>query len=164
MRGGVTAAVTLAFLLVTVPPAGAGSSRPSGFASSMTVTASPRAAKAHAVRLRLTLRYQMQCGYAGAGPLVVTFPRRLKLPQQLAAGAVLLGGKAVAATVEGRQVIVRVAPNKGKLCDLMGIGSLRLVFTPLAKLSNPARAGSYRFQASHAKRTFEASLTIEPAA
>jgi len=130
----------------------------------MTVTASPRSAGAHGVRLTLTLHYEMQCSYPGAGPLVVTFPAALKLPKQFAAGAVTLGGKQVAANVDGRQVTVTIAPHTGKLCDVMGPGSLTLAFTRAAKLANPARAGSYRFTATHAKRAFTARLAIKPAA
>jgi len=160
MRGGVGAiAVVFVALLVAASPAGAGSKPPS-----MTVTASPHAAGAQGIRLTLTLRYEMQCNYPGAGPLVVTFPAALRLPQQFAAGAVELAGKQVAAKVDGRHVTVAVAPHTGILCDVMGPGSLTLVFTPAARLANPARAGYYRFRATHRKRTFTARLAIKPAA
>lgn len=155
--------MALASLIVAVPPAGAGSSRANGFAASMTVTTSPRTAGAHGVRLRLTLRYEMQCGYAGAGLLVVTFPRVVKLPKRFPAGAVLLAGKRIAATVEHRQVTVRVPPHKGVLCNVMAPGSLTLAFTPAAKLANPARAGAYRFRAAHSGRAFTSRLAIKPA-
>ena len=109
------------------------------------------------------MRYEMHCGYPGAGPLVVTFPRAVKLPQRLADGAVRLAGKPVVATVDGRHVTVSVAPHRGVLCNLMGPGSLKLVFTPAAGLANPARAGSYSFQATHGGRAFTARLRIKPA-
>ena len=129
----------------------------------MTVTASPRTARAHAVRLSLTLRYEMQCNYPGVGPLVVTFPSAFRLPQRFASGAVKLNGKQIAATVGGRRVTVTVPPHKGVLCNLMGPGSVSLAFTHAAKLTNPARAGSYGFTATHGKRTFTAKLAVKPA-
>jgi hypothetical protein len=162
MRGGVAAAVAFTALLVSVPQAGA-SSRQIAPGVSMTVTASPRAAGAHAVRLTMTLRYEMQCGYPGVGPLVVTFPSALKLPQRFASSAVKLNGKPIAAKVKGRHVTVTIAPHKGVLCSLMGPGSVTLVFTPAAKLTNPARAGSYGFTATHEKFTFTTKLAIKPA-
>ncbi len=127
----------------------------------MTVTASTHDAKARAVRFTVTLRYEMQCAYPGPGPLVVTFPSALKPPADFAAGTVLLSGKPVAATVSGRQVAVTVPPHKGMLCDIVAPGSLTLVFTHAAKLANPARAGSYRFTATHGRRAFTAALTIK---
>ncbi len=129
----------------------------------MTVTASPRAANVHAVRLTATFRYEMQCSYPGAGPVVVTFPSALKLPKRFAAGSVKLAGKPVAVKVKGRRVTVTIAPPKGVLCGTLGPGSLTLVFTRKAKLQNPRRAGSYRFTAKHATHSFAAKLAIKPA-
>lgn len=149
-------------LLVAVPFGGAAVGKPAPLVSSMTVTASPRTTGAHAVRLTLTLHYEMQCGYAGAGPLVVAFPSAIKLPTRFAAGAVQLAGKPVAATVAGRHVTVTIAPRKGVMCDAIGPGSLALTFTTAAKLANPTKAGSYRFTATHTKRAFAAALAISP--
>lgn len=130
----------------------------------MTATASPHAARSQGIRLTLTLRYEMQCGYPGAGPVAVTFPVALRLPQHFAAGAVRLAGKPVVAKVDGQRVTVTVAPHKGTLCDVMMPGALRLIFTQAARLASPARAGNYRFKATHRRRTFTARLTVEPAA
>lgn len=129
----------------------------------MTVTASPRTARAHGIRLTFTLRYEMHCGYPGRGPLVVTFPSALKLPQRFAAGTVKLAAKPIAARVQGRRVTVTVPPHKGVLCNLIGPGSVTLTFTRAAKLANPARAGFYSFGATHAGHTFAARLRIKPA-
>lgn len=131
---------------------------------SMTVVASSRAAGAHRVRLVVTLRYQMQCGYPGAGPLVVTFPSALKPPKQFAPGTVRLADKVVGATVKAQKVTVTVPPPRGVLCSMLGPGSVRLLFTRAAKLTNPGRAGSYRFRATHGKHTFRATLVIKAAA
>ena len=159
------AVVLVALLGVGVAPlAGAASSPPTVNAPSMAIAASPRAAGAHRVRLAVTLRYRMQCGYAGAGPLVVKFPSALKLPRQFASGTVKLAGKAVAASTKGQNVTVTVPPHKGVLCSMLGPGSVTLLFTRAAKLTNPAQAGSYWFTATHAKHSFRAKLPVKPAA
>lgn len=160
MRGGVTAAAVLASVLVAVPLAGA-TSKQSPVTPRMTVTASPDAASARGARLTMTLRYQMQCGYPGVGPLVVSFPRGVRLPKRLAANAVRLSGNPIAATRAGRQVAVAIPPP-GQLCGLIGPGSLKLVFTRKAHFVNPKQAGS--FTATHAKHTFRAKLVIKSAA
>jgi hypothetical protein len=160
VRGGIIATLVLGSLLVGVAHAGAGSKQRAADLQSMSVTASPQAASAHRVRIALTLQYRMQCNYPGAGPLVVTFPKALKVPKQLAAGAVRLAGKPIAATVDGRQVTVTIKPHVGVLCGMVGPGLLKLVFTPKAKLANPSRAGSYRFTATHTPHTFAAKLHI----
>jgi hypothetical protein len=162
MRGGVAAAVFFLAVLVGVPSAGAGANpRPIG--ASMTVAASPHTARAH-VRLKLTLRYEMRCGYPGAGRLVVTFPSALKLPKRFAAGAVRVAGKPLTAKVEGRTVTVTIPPPKGTLCNVVSLGSLAVTFTRAAKLVNPTQAGTYRLRAAHAGHHFTASLAITPAA
>lgn len=129
----------------------------------MTVTASPRTAAAHGVRLKFTLRYEMRCGYPGAGALVVRFPSALRLPERFASGAVRLAGKPIAAKVDGRNLTVTVPPRKGVLCNILGPGSLTLTFRRAAKLANPSRPGSYGLRATHAGHTFTAKLEIKPA-
>lgn len=150
-------------LLVAAPTADAGSKRPVAVRQSMTVAASPQAASAHPVRLAMTFHYQMQCGYPGSGPLVVTFPKALRLPKQLVAGAVRLAGIPITTTVNGRRVSMTIAPPTGVLCSMVGPSSLRLVFTRRAKLANPGRPGSYRFTVAHTTHRFTAMLTIGPA-
>ena len=130
----------------------------------MRLEASPQVAQAHRVRLTITLTYDMQCGFPGAGPLVVTFPSAMKLPKHFAAGSVKLSGKAIAAAVKGRRVTVMVPPHSGVLCGTIGPGRVTLTFTRAARLANPAHAGSYAFAAAHANHTFRAKLVVEPAA
>jgi hypothetical protein len=156
MRGGVAAAAVSLALLIAVPSAGAGSK------TSMAVSASPKTARAHRVQLKLTLRYQMQCGYPGKGPLVVTFPSALKHPRRFAANAVRLNGKPITAKVDRRKVTVTIPPQTGgPQCGVIGPGSVVLTFTHSARLVNPARAGSYRFAAMHAGHDFTAKLAIK---
>lgn len=163
MRGGSAAAAIFLAASVAVPLAGAGSRAPTAVRSSLTAIASPRTARTHDVRLTLTFRYEMQCGYPGAGPLAVTFPSAVKLPKRFAADVVRLSKKSIAVRVSGRTVTMTVPPHEGPLCNVIGPGSLALVFTRAAKLANPPHAGSYRFTATHAKRRFSARLAIKPA-
>jgi hypothetical protein len=160
MRRGVAAAALLLAMLAAVPSAGA--SRPRPFGASMTVDASPHTTGAH-VRLTLTLRYEMRCGYPGAGPLVVTFPSAFKLPKQFAAGAVRSAGEPLTAKVEGRNVTVTIPRPKSTLCNVIGPGAFAVTFTRAAKLVNPAHAGSYRLTAAHARHHLTARLAITAA-
>lgn len=164
MRGGLifVAAMVVAFGLAV--PLGGAASRPAVAIQSMKVSASPHTAGAHRVRLTLTFTYQMQCGYPGAGPFVVTFPSSVKLPKRFAAGTVKLSGKTIAAKVKGRNVTVTVPPPQGTLCSTMGPGLVTLTFTHAAKVANPTHAGFYRVRATHEKRAFSAQLVIKPAA
>jgi hypothetical protein len=162
VRGAIIATLIFASLLVATAPIAAGSSPPAA-GQSMTLTASSQATSAHHVRIAMTLHYEMQCNYPGAGPLVVTFPKALKVPKQLAAGAVQLAGKPIAATIDGRQVTVTIKPPTGALCGVMGPGILKLVFTRKANLANPRRPGSYRFAATHITHDFTAKLAIKSA-
>lgn len=164
MRGGLIVVAALVGVFGLAVPLGGAASRPAVEVQSMTVTASPQAAGAHHVRLALTFTYQMQCGYPGPGPFVVTFPSAVKLPKRFAAGTVKLSGKSIAAKIEGRSVSVTVPPPNGVLCGTMGPGLVKLTFTHAAKVANPTHAGSYRVKATHEKRAFGAKLVIKPAA
>lgn len=126
----------------------------------MTVSATPRTAGAHRVRLAVTLTYEMQCGYPGPGPIVVTFPSSMRLPRHFPTGSVKLNTKTTPATIKGHKVTVTVPPHKGVLCGTIGPGLVKLVFTHAAKVANPARSGSYGFAATHLKHKFTAQLKI----
>lgn len=131
--------------------------------SAMSVIASPQTPSAHPIRLLVTLQYDMQCDYPGAGPLVVTFPSTMKLPHRFASRTVKLSGKPTASTINGHRVTVTIPPPSGTLCSLRGPGSLKLTFTRAAKLANPARAGSFSFKATHDGHSFTARLAIKAA-
>jgi hypothetical protein len=162
MRAGAASVGAIVLtLLVAVPLGGAGSAHATEV-QSMRVSASPQAAGAHRVRLTIALTYNMQCGYPGEGPIVVTFPRHMKLPKQFAGGSVELSGKSIAAKIKGRKVTVTVRPHQGVLCGTIGPGLAKLTFTHAAKVGNPARAGSYRFAATHQKLAFTAMLAVKP--
>jgi hypothetical protein len=147
-------------VLISSVYASAATRVPVTFAPGMTVVSSSHVAGAANVRLTISLQYEMQCGYAGAGALTVTFPSAVDLPKAFPTGSVVLAGKPTAAKISGHAVTVTVAPHKGMMCDVMGPGRLQLAFAPAAGLANPASPGSYRFKATHARRSFSAALAI----
>ena len=117
----------------------------SAFAS-FALHASSHAANAHDVALSVTLGYDMQCGYPGEEPLVVTFPRALPT---IARAAVLVDGKpARAVSVHGRTLTVRMRQKPQVMCDVIAPGTLKVVVTKAAHLANPATPGSYRITAA----------------
>jgi len=166
MRGGVAAILfsvtTLAAALTASAATGPPVHRPTPVTplSTMSVESSSAASGAQNVQLKVTLRYQMQCGYPGAGPLAVTFPDAMAPPSSFAAKSVLLSGKPVAARVAGSKVMVTVPIHRGLMCDVIGPGKVVLTFTHAAGLANPASPGTYRFAAAHARRGFSATLKI----
>lgn len=163
MRSGLVSVAALVLALLVAVPLGGAASGPPLDTQGMTVSGAPHAARAHHVRLTIAFRYVMQCNYPGAGPLVVTFPSTVKLPRRFAPGSVKLSGQAVTPAIEGHDVTVTIPRHKGLICDTMGPGLLKLVFTRAAKLTNPLHAGSYRFTATHTTRTFRARLVVAPA-
>ncbi len=126
----------------------------------MTVAVSTNAAGADQVKLTLTMRYEMQCGYPGAGPLVITLPSAETVPTAFPKKSVVVGGIAAVTKVSGHTVTVTIPKYKGFICDVMGPGKLQVIFTSRAGLGNPASAGSYRITALHARRTFGAAMAI----
>jgi len=133
--------------------------------TSASVALSSARAGAKPVVLTLLLGYDMQCGYPGTEPIVVIFPAQERLPARIPATAVLVDGHA-APTVSVAGHVVRiglgVAPPR-VMCDVIASGTLRLVFTRAAGLGNPARAGSYRLNATKGTAAFSATYTIRGA-
>jgi hypothetical protein len=145
-------------LLVTATAQAAGAATRPATAS---VTLSTSQAGAHGVRITLQLRYEMQCGHPGPGPLVITFPSTERLPSQLAAGSVLVDGHpATRAERSGRVVSVALPVEHGPLCDVIAPGTLKIVFTPAAGIGNPTVAGTYSLTAHTPRVSGRASMTI----
>jgi hypothetical protein len=137
---------------------------PSPLASSASVSVSSRRAGERPVALTLTLRYEMQCGYPGSGTLIVKLPAQEQLPASFAAGSALLDGKRAGVTLAaGKELRVALPARPGVMCDVIGPGKLTLVLTKVARLGNPARAGTYSVTASVGSRTFHAALAIAAA-
>jgi hypothetical protein len=126
----------------------------------MTVTLSSHAASARGVRLTVVLRYEQQCGYPGAAPVVLTVPGGL--PTAVPAASVLVNGKpARKVAVRGHNVTVTMPPRPQILCDSITLGRLTLVVTQAAALENPAAAGSYLVEARKGSLAFSSRIAIK---
>jgi len=151
------AGCALALLVTATAPAGGAAIRP----AAVSVTLSTPQAGARGVRLTLQLRYEMQCGHPGAGPLVITFPAAERLPSQLAAGSVLVDGHpATRAERSGRVVSVALPVEHGPLCDVIAPGVLKIAFTGSAGIGNPPAAGTYSLTAHTPRVSGRASMAI----
>jgi hypothetical protein len=128
---------------------------------SATAVAAPATAGARPVTLTLKLRYEMQCGRPGAGPLVVSLPAAEHVPHALARSTVVLDGKPPASvSVTGHVVVLTLPPQQGVTCMVIGPGTLTVVFTRAAGLGNPAAAGSYPIAARIGAHTFTPHLAV----
>jgi len=126
-----------------------------------TATAVPATAGARPVKLTLTLRYEMQCGRPGPGPVVVSLPAAERVPHTLARRDVSLGGKPpVRASISGHVVVLTLPPQRGIICDVIGPGILTIAFAPAAGLGNPSAAGSYAIAVRVGARAFVAHLAV----
>ena len=117
---------------VTMPPVG-----------TMTAQAAPAESGARPAVLRLAVRAELQCGRPRGGPIVVVFPAAERMPASLQAGDVLVDGKALAATLSGHVVSIALPKTTGVTCDVIGPGTVSVVFTKTARLGNPVTAGTY---------------------
>ena len=126
-----------------------------------TAELSSAAAAARPVKLTLRARYEMVCGRPGPGSVVVTLPATATVPQTIGTATVLVNGRrAPAVSVDGHTITVQLARRTGILCDVVGPGTLQLVFTPAAGLGNPASAGPYPVTIQRGRLTFHVSLEI----
>ncbi len=152
-----TSAIAAAFLTAGVVAAAAGA----GLGQSASGTISSHRAGTRPVTLTLKLGYEMQCGYPGPGPVVITFPAAWRLPATLGATPVLVNGKAaVSASVSGHRVTVGLAPRPQIMCDVIGPGTLTIQFTRGANLGSPLAAGTSVVTAQRASESFRVSFAI----
>ncbi|HEV8460694.1 MAG TPA: hypothetical protein VGQ38_08295 [Gaiellaceae bacterium] len=121
---------------------------------SMTVAVSSHAPAAKSVKLTVTLRYEMQCGYPGEIPV------RLTLPGRLGRAVALVNGKPARATVRAHVLTVDMPPKPEILCDVIGPGRLTITVPPRAGLRNPPSAGTYTVTARKEQRVFTAPFTV----
>ena len=111
--------------------------------------------------LTLKLGYEMQCGYPGPGPVVVTFPAAWRLPAKFGATPVLVNGKAaVSASISGHRVTVGLAPEPKIMCDVIGPGTLTIQFTRGDNIGNPLKAGTSVVAAEVKGQSFRVSFAI----
>jgi len=129
-----------------------------------TAVATPATAGARPAALTLTLRYEMQCGRPGAGPIVVSLPAAERVPHAIARANVLVDGKAPrSVSVSGHAVTIALVLPHGITCMVIGPGTLTVSFTRAAGLGNPAAAGRYRAGVRVGARTFAPRFTIRKA-
>ncbi|HLK46433.1 MAG TPA: hypothetical protein VKT18_10605 [Acidimicrobiales bacterium] len=135
-----------------------------GLVHAAVVVVAPEAASAQPVSLRLTLSYEMQCGYPGRGPVVLRFPGGVRLPARLAATDVLVDGRrARSTTLVGGVLTIGLPPPPQVMCDVIGPGRLTVAITPAAGVGNPVRPGVYALLATVGTGSFTASFTVRPA-
>ena len=127
----------------------------------MTAAVSSARHGARNVTLVLKLAYLMQCGQPGPEPIVVSLPKAEGLPDTLRPGSVLLDGKPTRATRAGRVVTVATPALPRVMCDVIGIGTATVTFTPRAGLRNPLETGRYTIAASHGRLSFATTLAID---
>jgi hypothetical protein len=132
-----------------------------GAPDSATIVATPAAAAARPSALLLKLHYDMLCAQPGRGPVVVTFPRALRLPPRIARTAVQVDDKAApSVTLHDRTATIALALNSNVICQSLVPGTLRVAFTRAARLGNPAHAGTYVIRAQVGTHSFVARLQI----
>lgn len=126
--------------------------------ATLAILLSTHAPHARNVRVALTFHYDMQCGYPGPDPLVVHLPGTL--PSVVARGAVLLDGKPVPAVrSRGHVATIEMPPRPVVMCQSIGPGTLTIVFTRAAHVTNPG-AGRYRVVATKGTLRFSAPVTV----
>jgi hypothetical protein len=139
----------------------AATSATAGLGQSASGTISSQRAGTRPVTLTLKLGYEMQCGYPGPGPVVVTFPATWRLPAKLGATPVLVNGKAaVSASVSGHTVKVGLAPPPQIMCDEIGPGMLTIQFTRGDNIGSPLKAGTSVVSAEVKSETFRVSYSF----
>lgn len=114
----------------------------------LTIALSSHAAGAP-VQIGLGGTYDMQCGWPGPR-IEVMFPPAERLPARIARTSVLVDDKPPATvTRSGQTVSLTIARPSGVMCDAIGPGVARIVFTRAAHIVNPRHAGLYRLSVRH---------------
>jgi hypothetical protein len=131
-------------------------------AGSALVASVPASAGARRVTLKLTMRYEMQCGWPGAGPLVVSLPTAMRVvPHTITRAVVRLDGRPPATvSVTGHVIVFTLPPRRGVTCMEIGPGALTVVFAPAAGIGNPARPGTYPIAVRIGAHSFTARLRV----
>ncbi len=130
-------------------------------AQSASVSLSSDRAGANDVAVTLHLTYEMQCGWPGPGPLVVTFPAAERLSAKLSNTHVLLNGRpAMPVSRSGRSVSVSVPARAGVTCMVIGPGRVTIAFTSAAALGNPRMPGVYPISVQRGKLVLRTSFRI----
>jgi hypothetical protein len=130
----------------------------------MTASFSTLRAGAFPVSITLQLRYEMQCGYPGPGPVVVRFPADERVPSAFAAGSVQVDGRTAAAvSVPGKVVRIALPPRPQVMCDVIGPGRLTITFLRTAAIGNPPSVGRHTIVAGRQGLVLQAGFTTRAA-
>lgn len=128
-------------------------------ALALTVALSSHAAGA-TTQVGLRAGYDMQCGWPGPR-IEVVFPAAERLPARMARRSVLVDGKpAASVTRAGHTVALTIAAPSGVMCDSIGPGMVRILFTRAAHIGNPRRAGRYRLTVRHGTEAASGAFSI----
>jgi hypothetical protein len=155
VKSALTAAIACALAVITTSAWAAlpGQSAAAALSSNL--------AGARPVALTVTLRYEMQCGSPGIGPVTLTLPAKMAVPTRIAASSVLVDGKAPPSLMRsGSKILVGLPPQPRIMCDSITLGTLTIVLTKAAGIGNPQSAGTYALEADRVSQTFGAKLRI----
>ena len=149
------ALVVLAAALTVTSGAGAQPMQPSAV-----ITASSYRHAVKPVALTYKLRYEMQCGSPGKGPLTLAFPAQVAVPPVSAAEVLLDGKPAPAVKPHGSTLVVSLPPQPKIMCDVIGMGTLTVTITKGAGFANPRAPGVYAFPVTSDKISARPRLRI----
>ena len=136
----------------------AGAAAPPG---PLTAQAVPARAGSRPAELRLAFRTELQCGRVGPGPVIVALPSAERIPASIRAGAVLVNGAAPrSVTRTGSVISLAIPPAHGITCNVIGPGTISIVFTRAAGLGNPAASGTYRVSVRAGGRAATGNLVV----
>ena len=127
-----------------------------------TLALSTNKAGARPVGATITVREaELQCGRLVGGSLVVTFPRKMRVPASISATSVLVGSRAArSVTVAGRVVTVAVPLPRGVICASIAPGVAKITFLRAAGLGNPKSPGAYTLTVRRGAETFDSPFRI----
>ena len=155
----VASSPALAVVLSLLTPAAALAADPT---NSSTAALSTSAAGAKPVAITIALRTELQCGRLVGGSLVVTFPRKMRVPASISVTSVLVGSRAArSVTVAGRVVTVAVPLPRGVICASIAPGVAKITFLRAAGLGNPKSPGAYSLTVRRGAATFDSPFRID---
>jgi hypothetical protein len=150
--------LALGLALPLASAAGAHGSAPTNASS---VALSTSAAGAKRVAMAISLHTELQCGRLLGTAVIVTFPRQVRVPGAISASNVLVGTRAArSVAVAGHAVTIAMPLPRGVICDSIGPGVAKIVFSPAAGLGNPRAPGTYTVRLRRGAETFAAALEI----
>ncbi|HUZ99382.1 MAG TPA: hypothetical protein VMU74_08480 [Gaiellaceae bacterium] len=128
-------------------------------ALALTIALSSHAAGAQ-VQIAVRATYDMQCGWPGPR-IEVVLPSAERLPARITRTSVLVDGKPPAAVARsGQTVSLTIVRPSGAMCDVIGPGVARIVFTHAAHIGNPGRTGRYRLSVRHGSEAVSGAFSI----